>query len=381
MNSFARITREKLRRQPGQRLPEQLYGLLRQEILRGRWQVGERIPSYKALTAMTGLSQTPIQAALARLEEDGYIERVRHRGVFVKSTVSASNSSLGRLLIAVPAEEPRHSHHAGAPVVTDTFGLLNIMTLQEEARRLGLSSEPIAVPPPKADGSVPQSVSAAFDPDGLGVLSLLPAHRLNPCLRDRGLPIVYIGPDDPFSAPALTGDPCRAAYSVVRRLLELGHERLAVLPTPAAEPLVRSAVGRGIAHALEEVGLPPAPAPDEQAGAGMMLDLKQIRTFLEENGDATALFCLSIDDARRVYEVADMMEIAIPEQLSLASLQTGTLEPWRDATVLGATYQWEEIIRTCFDMLMAPGGGAEQSLFRYVFAPHVMDGESVAAPS
>ena len=75
-------------------LPDQLYTILQREILRGRWKAGERIPSHKSLAESTGLSQAPIQATIQRLAADGYVERVRHKGVFVKSVDSAGNRGL-----------------------------------------------------------------------------------------------------------------------------------------------------------------------------------------------------------------------------------------------------------------------------------------------
>ena len=367
----------KIRRGTGRSLSEQLYEILQREILRGRWKEGERIPSYKALTELTGLSQTPIQAALQRLADDGYVERVRHKGVFVKSTHTVGNSSLGELLIAIGQDEPPHPGHSGIPAATQMFGLVNVLSLQEEARKLGLRAS--IVPAPAGTAAEDNGAAERFAAEGLGIVSLLPAVRLKPWLGSGAPGIGYLGTDDPFSTPALTGDLCLAAYLVTRRLLELGHRRIAALPCPYMTNAVREQASAGMVHALEEAGLPAQGVLENGAAPQTCPDLKEIRQFLKQHSTATAVLCFSIDDARQLVEVAELMGVAVPGNLSVASLQTEGLARGRRGSLLGAAYDWQEIIRTCFEILLSPGEFAERSVSRIVFSPMVR-GETTAAP-
>jgi DNA-binding FadR family transcriptional regulator len=52
-----------------EKLGDQLYETFLREITCGRWAVGERLPSYQELAKMSGLSRTPIEATLTRLED------------------------------------------------------------------------------------------------------------------------------------------------------------------------------------------------------------------------------------------------------------------------------------------------------------------------
>lgn len=63
-------------------LYEQVYQSLRDGILRGRFAPGERLSAVHLATHF-GISQTPVRAALARLEGDGLIEISPRRGTFV----------------------------------------------------------------------------------------------------------------------------------------------------------------------------------------------------------------------------------------------------------------------------------------------------------
>jgi len=63
-------------------LYEQAYELVREAILRGRFKPGQRL-SADQLAKNLGVSQTPVRAALTRLEGDGLVEILPRRGTFV----------------------------------------------------------------------------------------------------------------------------------------------------------------------------------------------------------------------------------------------------------------------------------------------------------
>jgi GntR family transcriptional regulator len=61
----------------------QLTGLLTREIERGRWKVGERLPSEPAMCEQFGVSRTTVRQALHALEMRGLVRREKGRGTFV----------------------------------------------------------------------------------------------------------------------------------------------------------------------------------------------------------------------------------------------------------------------------------------------------------
>jgi GntR family transcriptional regulator len=68
----------------------QLAVLLEREITSGRWIPGVRLPSEPALCRHYGLSRTTVRQALARLEQEGLIDRRRGDGTFVKESLPRS---------------------------------------------------------------------------------------------------------------------------------------------------------------------------------------------------------------------------------------------------------------------------------------------------
>ncbi|MCR8724622.1 GntR family transcriptional regulator [Frigidibacter sp. ROC022] len=83
----------KLRR-PDRNRPEPLWHqteqALRDMILRGEWQDGDKLPNETRLTEMLGVSRITLRHALRRLEESGHLRREHGRGTFVRrSTIVA----------------------------------------------------------------------------------------------------------------------------------------------------------------------------------------------------------------------------------------------------------------------------------------------------
>ena len=76
----------------------QLKKLLVEEIVSGRWGVGERLPSEPAICQHYGISRTTVRQALAELEAEGMIRKEKGRGTFVAEPRSSGwmlQSSLG----------------------------------------------------------------------------------------------------------------------------------------------------------------------------------------------------------------------------------------------------------------------------------------------
>ena len=68
-------------------LYQQVYDHLRDEIIRGVYRPGQRV-AVEQLASELGVSQTPVRAALSRLESDGLIEILPRKGTFVTVTTA-----------------------------------------------------------------------------------------------------------------------------------------------------------------------------------------------------------------------------------------------------------------------------------------------------
>jgi len=68
-------------------LYQQVYDHLRDEIIRGVYRPGQRV-AVEQLASELGVSQTPVRAALSRLESDGLVEILPRKGTFVTVTTA-----------------------------------------------------------------------------------------------------------------------------------------------------------------------------------------------------------------------------------------------------------------------------------------------------
>lgn len=65
-------------------LRTQVYATLKEKLMQGAWQEGEKLPSEHAFCAMFGVSRVTIRAALQQLEILGLVETKHGGGTFVK---------------------------------------------------------------------------------------------------------------------------------------------------------------------------------------------------------------------------------------------------------------------------------------------------------
>jgi GntR family transcriptional regulator len=79
----------------------QLQEVLKEQIESGRWAPGEALPSEPELARRFGISRVVVRQALAILEDDRQIVRVKGRGTFVApAQLDARAGGLSRLLVA-----------------------------------------------------------------------------------------------------------------------------------------------------------------------------------------------------------------------------------------------------------------------------------------
>ena len=72
----------KLRRE---KLSNQIYAVLKEMIADYRFQPGARLPHLRSISRELDVSRTPVWEAVRRLEQEGLVEDIHNRGVFMSS--------------------------------------------------------------------------------------------------------------------------------------------------------------------------------------------------------------------------------------------------------------------------------------------------------
>lgn len=367
----------KLDRENGSSLTEQIYEIFRREIINGRWGVGERMPSFNAMFASTKLSRYPLQTALNRLEKEGFIEKIKQKGIFVKST-HPEGAVLGHIGIVVEDNYPMSNNPERA--VTQAFGIWDLPTLQNFIAKLGFRTEIHVIKPTSTGYRHSFHPSFAFGHKIDGIISLVPESALRSLNFKKNVPSVYLGIEDPLSVPCVTGDTYTAMYKLTNELISAGHREIAVFaPGNWNEYCLHHALD-GHVRALTEAGLKYNKESVELSKAIKSSDMLGIKSFLEKNKSATAILSMKIDIAHKIVEYADLVGIRIPENLSLASLQVGNLRNKIDDGITGAYYDWDVIMRNCTDILFGKFPYNIECVSKILHTPIIEKGITIALP-
>ncbi len=89
MPAFSPVTSNKLYME--------IFRQLRDAIMAGTFQVGDKLPSEKELCEMFGVSRVPVREALCALELNGLVESNQGQGVFVKEIHSVTNDWINEI--------------------------------------------------------------------------------------------------------------------------------------------------------------------------------------------------------------------------------------------------------------------------------------------
>ncbi|MFW6234980.1 MAG: LacI family DNA-binding transcriptional regulator [Spirochaetota bacterium] len=198
---------------------------------------------------------------------------------------------------------------------------------------------------PPIQGSLDSSVRVA-PVDGLVTLGLLPSTNAAATIRQRHIPFVAIDIPDDLGIPSVCIDDERAAYTLMRYVLDLGHRRISVLLLGSldqdpirdddSEPeMYFSGAGvrrmKGIEDAFHEEGLstrspsvqciPTESTFDAGVRAGRLL-------FGFGSDRPTAVVTMCDEVALGVYQAANECNIRIPQDVSIAGfdgIPEGTL--------------------------------------------------------
>ena len=100
-------------------LYHQLYELLRNAILAGKWPPGTMVPSESDLQNHFQVSQITVRQALENLVNEGLIYRQRGRGTFVAQP--AIETSLSRIL-SFTEDMQQRGYHPGSRVIYSSIG-------------------------------------------------------------------------------------------------------------------------------------------------------------------------------------------------------------------------------------------------------------------
>ncbi|CAM5495215.1 LacI family DNA-binding transcriptional regulator [Leifsonia shinshuensis] len=148
-------------------------------------------------------------------------------------------------------------------------------------------------------------------------------------LRTRNIPFVVVDPagDPPPDVPAIGATNWAGGVTATRHLLDLGHERIAVVSGPPDLMCSRARVG-GYQSALAEAGLPADPA---LAGGGEFSRAdgeREGRRLLDRADRPTAIVCGNDLQALGVMDAAFALGLDVPGDVSVVGFDDVAPASW-----------------------------------------------------
>ena len=71
---------------------DQIFNELKQRIATGEYAAGEKLPTEFELSAQYAVARGTVRQSLKRLEEEGYLERIKSKGTFIRRPPGKSNA-------------------------------------------------------------------------------------------------------------------------------------------------------------------------------------------------------------------------------------------------------------------------------------------------
>jgi DNA-binding LacI/PurR family transcriptional regulator len=336
---------------------------------------GERLPSVADLERQFEVSSSPIKAALGMLRSEGLVVSRPRSGIYVAqpglpaAATSAPNgrrphTGIGTLAVLAPSHVPFFRH------------CVDELTRQAERRDLKLvchyySDREMAL----ADALALE----ALRPVGYLLFYYVLA-PLAAALRERGHRAVVVGVPP---AEALPGVPCvfgdheHGAHLAARRLLLLGHRRVAYGPGfPGADPREHRR-WRGCERALREAGLDPTVIGPQLLRAWRE-DPGAARGYFADPGAPTALMAWTDAVAVELLHLLPRAGLRVPEDVSVVgydNLPFGAHSRPPLDTIDGHV---EVQVRHALDLLASPMGPG--TMPTAVVTPTLVCRESCARP-
>ena len=294
-----------------ERKKDQVYGQLKRAIMYETLTPGSRLPTEIRLARSLAVGQVTLRSALARLEAEGLVERIRSRGTFV------TGRSRRRTFLLI---QPDGTETLETPSRYIAAGL------EEEAEKRAVTIE-----------VCPESLFVSFSEEerraiirsrSISGVILETGHRHIPeklaCeVKKLGLPVVVphgLSGDGTFGFFLLRTDEKRAFGDAYLYLAKHGHRHIAslFLRMPEENPgelrgftpdtLRAFLKENGLASSLDSVALVPNTQEDIR---------RQLEIWFRSPAPPTAILCHSDRVAMRVYAVLRSLKLRVPEDVSV----------------------------------------------------------------
>jgi len=359
----------------------QILGILRQEIKAGRWRNGERLPTARELSRLTGVSPATASKALAVLAEEGEVDRQVGRGSYLRS-VGVKRRRSGIIGIVQGASWiPGMAVFAQYPFFHHLIEQIDRELSKWDCKCRIFHEHSLRQVSQVDDREI--SESDFYQVDGIINLGSVPQSLLD-MVKSASLPLVCVGTTEtPDGVPYVGVDDRHEIWSAVDRFVQAGHRKIGMIhsyPELKARRL-RSRYDAFIGACIQ-AGCPPKDGSILDMGLEDGSQLMRVKEYLSAKDRPTAVLCTYRAVARTVYEAAGLLGLKIPEHLSVIGLvPLGDLgenyQPPLSVIVTNGPAMAKKAVQTLLEMVKTGEPSlCEGNLVRSIWKPRA----SVSAP-
>ncbi|MCD8084470.1 MAG: GntR family transcriptional regulator [Clostridiales bacterium] len=290
---------------------EELADWIRNQIRVGQLGPGEKLYSEHELSGMFGLSRQTVRHAVGMLEEEGLVKRVQGSGTFIeKRTEKRHGMTIAVISTYVDGYIFPPTLQGIVHTLTDAGYMAQIAftnnRISDERRILEAILEKDAV-----DGVIVEAAKAALPNPNLEYYREL---------ARRNVAVLFFNCKYPeLDAPLVALDDVGVAEDAVSYLIRQGHRKIAgIFKSDDIQGPLRY---KGYIQALLAAGLPTDGRRVLWIDTEDQKDMENIRgSMLRRLSGCTAVFCYNDSVAFSVLQILREEGIAVPEQMSLVSI-------------------------------------------------------------
>lgn len=287
-----------------------LMETLKEEILSGRIQAGEKLPSENELSRSYGLSRHTVRKALSILENEGYVTAQHGRGTFCSERMIQRHTSRNIAVVTTYISDyifPRLIQGIDRVLTANGYSIILKNTGNSRSVEARVLQELLNKP---IDGLIIEPSKSQILCRHLNLYQMLDQYEI---------PYVFLQGSYPqmLDRPHILMDDCRGGYLVTKYLIDTGHRRIAgVFKADDSQGAQRHL---GYVQALKEAGMPYDPelvvwfhTEDRKQKPGLMLKL-----LLEAGGSFDSVVCYNDQIAIQVIDTLKKRGLQVPEDVSV----------------------------------------------------------------
>lgn len=305
--------RKGLARGKGEReyLYRQLSALLREDIRKGRYPRGTRLPSLNELKGLYRVNKITVLKALAELREEGLIYSVAAQGTYVAEAPPVPQKAVTQGVLSVGLVS-----HVLYPGVFGPYHLDLIAGIQDEIRKEKANLVILPAGPIEPQSKIYDLVIQA-NLDAVIYLGVFQSALLRRMIHD-GPPSVLVD----FQLPGedvdtICVDNRGGAAQAIDYLLSLGHRRLAMILGPEDQVAAQERL-EGAREALKRAGIAPSSVPVASGRFHREEGAQAMESLLAGEPRPTAVFCLNDEMAAGALQAIHARSaLAVPGDISV----------------------------------------------------------------